>query len=292
MDKELLDKLEERLAKGEISEETYKEIKARYESRDEIEAEEPEDEELDELEDVETEKGEKKTKKISLTGASKIEGCNCELFKSSGASKVQGDMRADEARIHGATKVTGNAEIGVLDSRGSIKINGKTKAERMELSGASKFMDTVDAKKIDSNGATKFIENVKADEFISSGSMKAEKNIESKTFTAAGAFVIEGTLSADEIMLRPGGKCEIDKIHGGDVLVETGSGGFFSFGKSGSLKVKEVKGDEIYLENTRAESVEGDNVKIGPGCKIDRVRAKNLKVHESSSVDQKESIQG
>ncbi|MFO7992067.1 MAG: SHOCT domain-containing protein [Thermoplasmata archaeon] len=290
MDKELLDKLEERLAKGEISEETYKEIKARYESKDEIEVEEPEDEEMEELEDVEMEEGGKKTKKVTLTGASKIEGCNCEYFKSAGASKIEGNMKADEARIHGATKVTGDAKIGLLDSSGSIKVNGKTNADQMNLSGASKFMNIVDAKKIDSSGATKFMEDVKSDEFISSGSMKAEKNIDAKTFTAAGAFVIQGTLKANEIMLKPGGKCEIGKIHGGDVLVETGSGGFFSFGKSGSLKVDEVKGDDIYLENTRAKLVEGDNVKIGPGCKIEKVRAKSLKVHESSSIDKKETL--
>ena len=58
MDKEILKKLDERLAKGEISEELYKEIKARYEGEEE---EEVEDEEIEELEeeveyDIEEEK--------------------------------------------------------------------------------------------------------------------------------------------------------------------------------------------------------------------------------------------
>lgn len=293
MDKELLDKLEKRLADGEISEETYKEIKARYEKQEEIETEEP-DEELEELEEVEREKdGDEgmKTKRIKLSGASSIEECNCVYFSSSGASKVKGDLRADEANISGATKVQGNADVGELDSSGSLKIMGKTKADKMDLSGASKFMGKVELGKLSSSGSTKFMENLEGKNISVSGAFKAEKSIKAGTFKASGVFEIKGTLKGEEIMLKPGGRsCSIGKISGGDILVESGGGGLFSFGKGGSLKVEEITGDEIYLENTTAKLVKGNSVKIGPGCSIDKLEAKEMKIHESSSVKEKEKL--
>ncbi|MFW6196490.1 MAG: hypothetical protein ACOC5D_04055 [Thermoplasmatota archaeon] len=299
MDKEILKKLDERLAKGEISEELYKEIKARYEGKDE----EVEDEEIEGLEEeveleIEEEKKEgkskeKKQKRVSISGVSRIEGCNCETFRAAGASKVEGDLRADDADISGATKVSGNAYLGTLDSSGSFKIDGNTEARSLDLSGATKFGGKVKADKIDSSGSTKFQGDVEAKDFDGSGSFKAESNITSDTFKASGSFKINGTLKGEEIQLNPAGSCKISKIKGGDIIVEAGSSGIFSFsfGGSGSLTCDEIIGNDIYLENTKCELIEGNKVKIGPGCKVDTVRAKKLKVHESASVKNKEKIE-
>ncbi len=144
MDEEMLKKLEERLANGEISEDTYKKIKTRYESEEKLEEEELEGEVDDDMDDIPgkvTETG-KRTKNIRLTGASKISDCDCEYFSSSGASKVEGHLKADEAKISGATKVEGDLLVKKLGSNGSIKVEGKTEAEFMDLSGASKFEGT------------------------------------------------------------------------------------------------------------------------------------------------------
>jgi len=286
MDEEMLRKLEKRLADGEISEDTYKKIKSRYEAQESLDEEEFEDDEEIETDDepIETEG---KTKKVSLTGASKAADVNCVSFSASGASKVEGYLKAEHAKISGATKVEGDALLGDLVSSGSFKVEGRTEADQMELSGASKFEGNVKAKKIKSNGSSKFETDVDVDDFSSSGAMKMEMNVTAKSFTASGAFKILGTLEAQEIILKPGGDCSIKHVKGGDVLVERGGSGFFSMFKKGTLKCESIIGDKIYLENTRAENVEGDEVRIGPGCKIDKVKAKNLKVHESSTVGSK-----
>ncbi len=293
MDEEMLKKLEERLANGEISEDTYKKIKARYESEDKLKEEDLEsevDEDMDDIEGEVTDTG-KRTKNVRLTGASKISGCDCEYFSSSGASKVEGNVKADEAKISGATKVEGDLIVKKLGSNGSIKVEGKTEADFLELSGASKFEGLVKADRIKSSGSTKFESSLTVNDIESSGAFKAEHNVKAESFKASGAFVIEATLEASEIMLRPGADCRIGNIKGGDVLVEIGGGGgFFSFVKKGSLKVGTIKGDDIYLEGTKADLVEGNSVRIGPGCKIDTVRGKDIKVHESASVKNREQL--
>ncbi len=291
MDKEMLKKLEERLANGEISEDTYKKIKERYESEDKLEEEDLEGE-VDDVDDIPGEADDtvERTKNVRLTGASKIKGCDCEKFSSSGASKVEGNVKADIAKISGATKVEGDMIVKKLGSSGSIKVEGKTEADLMDLSGASKFEGTVKADRIKSGGSTKFESDVTAEEIETSGAFKAEQNIKAESFKASGAFVIEATLEASEIMLKPGADCRIGNIKGGDILVEIGSGGFFSFVKKGNLKVDTIKGDEIYLEGTTANLVEGNTVRIGPGCNIGTVRGKDIKVHESASVKERKQL--
>jgi len=299
MDKEIIRKLDERLANGEISEELYNEIKARYEG----EEEQIEDEEMEELEEeveleIKEEKEEKKPegkkqKRISISGVSKIDGCNCEIFRSSGASKVSGDLKADDADISGSTKISGDVFVKTLDSSGSLKIDGDTEAKVLDLSGATKFDGKVKADEIDSSGSTKFQSDIEVKDFDGSGSFKAESNITSDIFNASGAFKINGTLKGEEINLNPAGNCKIKEIEGGNIIVEAGSSGLlsFGFGGSGSLTSDKIKGNEIYLENTKCKLVEGNKVKIGPGCKIDTVKAKKLKVHESASVKNKEKTE-
>ncbi len=289
MDEEILTKLEKRLADGEISEDTYKQIKARYEEQEQERLEEEEFDADEDLEvDEETVDTEEKTKNVSLTGASKASDVNCRSFSSSGASKIEGFLKADKAKISGATKVGGYVSVEELGSSGSFKVEGETKAKKIELSGASKFEGRVKSKKIKSKGSSKFEKDVEVEEFSSSGALKAEMNITARTFKASGAFSIENTLEAEEIMLNPGGDCSITHIKGGDILVESGKSGFFSLFKKGSLRSKSITGDKIYLENTTAEKVEGTQVKIGPGCKINTVKARDLKIHESSDVGSQE----
>jgi ribosomal protein L13E len=47
---------------------------------------------------------------------------------------------------------------------------------------------------------------------------------------------------------------------------------------------KTITGQDIYLENTVAEKVEGNKVTIGPGCTISEVKAAELEVHKNSKV--------
>ncbi len=291
MEDKILRKLEERLANGEISEDTYKKIKARHEKQEKMTQEEFDDEE-DEMdsEEIPVDVG-GKTKRVSLSGASKSSDVNCEYFSSSGASKIEGYLKADEAKISGATKIEGDANVGELSSSGSFKVVGTTEAKKMSLSGASKFEGKVKAEHIKSMGSSKFEADIEVDEFSSSGALKIMRDINAKTFTATGAFRIEGTLKAHEVMLKPGGDCYVKHIKGGDILVESSGGsGLFSMFKKGKLEAEKITGDNIYLENTMAKTVEGKDVKIGPGCKVGTVRGKNVKVHESASVDNKENL--
>ncbi len=277
MDDEMLKKLDERLAKGEISEDLYNEIISRYEREDKDIDDDVEKIEKT-VEQATTEETEEeipeKTKRVSISGSSKIDGCNCEEFRASGASKVNGDLRADDADVSGATKVDGNACFGTLDSSGSLKIMGKSEGKKLDLSGASKFEDDI------------IVENIE-----SSGSLKVKGNVDCDSISVKGSIKISGKLKGD-VSLKLSGNSKIERIEGGEVLVESGGSRFsiFGFGKSGKLDTESISGNNIYLENTKAKIVSGNEVVIGSGCKVETVKAKSLKVHESASVENKKNL--
>ncbi len=266
----ILEKLDQRLAKGEISEELYKEIVSKYKDDEDVEMSEDMSEEVEEIAEEKKEEKTEKTERVSISGASKIDGCNCEIFRAAGASKVNGDLRADDADVSGATKINGNAYFKKLDSSGALKVSGKSDGKKLDLSGSSKFEGDVDVKFIDS-----------------SGSFSVEGNVNCTSMDASGVVKIQGVLKGEEIMLNNAGKSKINMIEGGDLIVESGGSRFSSpgFGRSGSLEVESIKGNDISLENTKAESVTGKKVIIGRGCKVENVKAKELKVHESAKVE-------
>src|SRR5213083_1611928 len=171
--KDILRKLEERLARGEINEKTYLEIKARYES----EPEEPE--ELGEAElpnvdfaatignavaqatadasraagDAARAVGEAmramdfsgigagtklSDEAIKIVGSGVVSGNPVKTveFRSAGSARVQGSLIAEVARVAGACSFEGDVQVEEFRSAGSVRIAGNLNAETIESSGS------------------------------------------------------------------------------------------------------------------------------------------------------------
>jgi hypothetical protein len=57
------------------------------------------------------------------------------------------------------------------------------------------------------------------------------------------------------------------------------------------LTVRIIEGDDIYLENTHAKVVRGNNIEIGPGCEIKLVEYKySFKKDEMAEVGTHKNI--
>ncbi|MEK6988519.1 MAG: bactofilin, partial [Candidatus Thermoplasmatota archaeon] len=63
------------------------------------------------------------------------------------------------------------------------------------------------------------------------------------------------------------------------------TGGFLRV--RGELTAERIVGDDVYLEGTTAAYVKGDDVHVGPPCRIAVVEAHDLVVHESSEVKER-----
>ncbi len=306
--KDILQRLEERLARGEISEKTYLDIKARYES----EPEEPETppapgpdlgssiQEAVQRASVESMRAVSESmrtmqdsmrevrgsmhsmdfsgmgvrisdQEIRILGSGVVTGNPVRTtdFRVSGSAQVRGPLECSDARIAGSCDVDGDLRCSDFRSAGSTRITGSLRAEDVEVSGSLEVAKDIEASDIASSGALRIAGGVRAQDFRSSGSI-----------------LVAGTMQVGDVDIELGGSSKVGAIEGRDIRVRM-SGGFLR--APGDLTADRIVGDDIHLEGTTAALVQGQSVHIGPHCRIDKVIAHELVVHESSEVKERQA---
>ena len=224
-----------------------------------------------------------KYNKVSISGSGKINGdLDCVVFKTSGSSKVIGNLKSDTIKISGSTNIEGNVE-----------------AEEINVSGSSHIIGNVKSQSIIINGSTHIVGNLYGEEVSITGSVNIEKDCEVEHFKASGGFKIQGLLNAGEVIINLGGKCIVKEIGGEHIEVRSGIVDSFFFKKvidkmfnsRGELTTELIEGDEIYIENTNAKIVRGNNVTIGDGCKIGLIEYRGeINISSESIVKEQKQI--
>ncbi len=259
---DILRRLEERLARGEISEKTYLEIKARYES----EPEEPEEPEPT-MADLGSTIGAAVAQATQDAGHAAEEAVRAvgEAMRAVEFSGIGARLSDETIKIVGSGVVSGNPVKTVeFRSAGSTRVAGRLKAEEIETSGSLQVEG-----------------DVEAEELSASGSLQVGGKVHVEEFRSSGAVRIDGGLKAEEVTIELGGTSKIRTIEAEEIRVKA-TGGFFRV--RGELTAERIEGQEVELEATTAALVRGDEVRIGPHCRIDVVEAKELVVHQSSEV--------
>ncbi|WP_337033143.1 hypothetical protein [Paenibacillus illinoisensis] len=192
--------------------------------------------------------------KVKVVGDSSFNNdLYCDQFKCTGTSVIYGSLESDDIKITGTLTLTERA-VGTEDESGSGVSGLHAKAEKMKVVG----------------------------EFHLPGDCQAEN------LKLNGCFTVGGMLTAEQMTLKIMGPSEAREIGGSIISVKTGRGklleGLFSSNQS-ILKANMIEGDDIELENTVAEVVRGDKIKIGPGCRIGTVEYRSsLQIHSQSEV--------
>src|SRR5881396_1409292 len=210
--KDILRKLEERLARGEINERTYLEIKARYESEPE-EPDELGDAEMPNVDfgatigsavaqataDVSRAAGDAvravgeamhamdfagigtklSDESIKIVGSGVVSGNPVKTveFRSAGSARVQGSLIAEVARVAGACSFEGDVQVEEFRSAGSVRIAGNLNAETIESSGSLQVEGSIKAEEVSSSGSLQVKGRVQAEEFRSSGSVRIDQGL-------------------------------------------------------------------------------------------------------------------
>ncbi|NUU74851.1 hypothetical protein [Paenibacillus xylanilyticus] len=192
--------------------------------------------------------------KVKVVGDSTFnDNLFCEQFKCTGTSVIYGSLESTDIKITGTLTLTERA--AGYESEGGNPVSGlHAKAEKMKVVG----------------------------EIHLSGDCQAEN------FKLNGRFTIAGMLSAEQMTIKVMGPSEVREIGGSIISVKSGRGklleGLFT-GNQSILTANLIEGDEIELENTVAEVVRGDEIKIGPGCRIGTVEYNSsLQIHSQSEV--------
>lgn len=231
-----------------------------------------------------------KEEQVRIHGSATLGDVNCESFKISGSTKVNGTLKAENADISGSTNIKEEISVGMLSISGNFEVNGKTQANEITVSGSAKFRDKVNVKELlKISGSTTFEDSVEAKEIRSSGSLRSRKDMKAEKIRFTGAFTIDDLLKADDIYLTIKNKSKVKHIEGDSITVERSKEGTTSSSNT-FLDVETIKGKTIALEVTKADLVEGGTVKIGPKCQINKVKGKQLDIHEDAQVKHKEQL--
>ena len=293
--KDVLDRLAERLARGEISESTYLSIKERYEKEGF-----PEEDESDryniriDLSAIQE----------ALNGISDVlpsihrgdyEG---ERYDCCGVGKVAGKLKVGDARVVGVCKIADDLEANTLETSGTLKVGddilvddfknsgvlsvgGSIKSNVVESSGQLRVQGDVEADTFKNSGACKVTKSVKSSEVTLSGALKVGQNVEADSFNSTGSFRVGGAIKASKIDIELTSRSRASSIEGDDIRVRAAAGG-------GRLMCETIKGSKVHLEATDADLVEGDDVEIGPRCRVRKVVASSLKAHETAEIEEKQ----
>ncbi|HTD81833.1 MAG TPA: hypothetical protein VK723_06755 [Thermoplasmata archaeon] len=311
---EILRRLEERLARGEISEKTYVEIKTRYEAEpEEPEPQEPSSEghaghaghpdDLGNLiertirESVEPmlrgmpdlqrriresvdpaisgmrfgdfggEGVQSRNGNVRIAGSGVVSGnpVRAQEFKSAGAGRVAGDLEAQLAKSAGSCVFEGNVRAQEFHTAGSAKVNGNLRGQEVHSSGSLTVGGEVDAREVHVRG-----------------NMNVGGRTTAQEFYLAGAGTFGGSIDARELTIELGGDVSAPVLHGREINVSAAR----RVGRC-ELRAERIAAREVTLECTTANLVVGEEVNIGPHCRIGVVEARELTVHESSEVKER-----
>ncbi|MFN3347000.1 MAG: polymer-forming cytoskeletal protein [Candidatus Bipolaricaulaceae bacterium] len=238
---------------------------------------------------------------VTISGAGRIEGGTYGTVKIAGSGKVVGDITAEEFKSAGSAKVEGNLKAQKFEAAGSFKCEGDFEVEEGEAAGSFKVTGKVKAKELKLAGSAQ-AKSITGGYLRAGGALTVEENVEVDTFRLMGAFEVGGLLSADRVEVELEGRAQAREIGGEKIIVRAGQrgwGGLFSgalgllfgHGSPKELTVETIEGDEVELEATTAKLVRGGKVKIGRGCRVERVEyTDSLEVAPGAVV--KEEVRG
>ena len=206
-------------------------------------------------------KGELEAYSIKAAGdLEALENVKVETLRVYGDAEFRKDLEAIEAKIYGDAEIFGHFQCQDLKVFGECALK-KLDAEKLTVFGALESADEVNAEKAEFSG---------------------EVQITGVLNVGHGAVKLVGDSKVEEIY------CESLSVKSDGEFFNGVLSGLISRGKSGTLTSDLIEGDDIYLENTTAKMVRGKKIKIGPGCRIQRVEYnEKLEVHSSAEVKEK-----
>lgn len=219
---------------------------------------------------------------IAVSGPTSLEAVECRRFEAAGATSVGGDVRADSVRVDGSTSVGGDLVADDLAAAGSLGVAGDLAADVATLDGSTRVDGTARIDALDAEGSAKFAA-LRGDSATVTGALEATE-VAADDLSVRGALAVE-SVSADAVDLAVTDDSTVGRLTADRVHVERVEEGGWGGDDGPVLIADAVTGESVTLAHTRAGTVAGGNVTIGPGCEVGTVRAADPEIHPDASVE-------
>jgi cytoskeletal protein CcmA (bactofilin family) len=208
---------------------------------------------------------------VTLNGKGTVNSdIECDNFESNGTGSVKGNLHSKTAKISGNGKITGNIESSMLSIEGRGKIENNAIVNRLKVSGNTSIGG-----------------NLKCEEMKVKGRITVGGNCETDLFKGECYFSIGGLLNADRVDVKLFGECNAQEIGGQTIVVRQKTSLMANLFKpffQTFLETDLIEGDHIEIESTKAKIVRGNNVRIGPNCKIGLVEYSGIFTQDKSAI--------
>ncbi|MCM2535447.1 cytoplasmic protein [Neobacillus pocheonensis] len=235
----------------------------------------------------------KKGENLIINGSGSYPGGRYDKISIRGEGTIVNDVECSTFNVYGTSDSEQNVKTGSVKILGEATVNGNIEADETLVMGTMEVGGKAYLKKIKIFGLLVAGERLTGDKAVIKGSISVKGDVEYETFVSSGGFEIKGLLTADTIKVGLRfGESFAEEIGGGKIIIKKRKNTLLPFGKEiGSLKAKVIEGDYIHLENTTADIVRGNRIKIGPGCQIGLVEYRiDLNHDASSSIKTKTKI--
>lgn len=213
---------------------------------------------------------------LTINGMGRASGGNYRKVEIEGIGSAEGDVSCETFRANGVVTIRGSVRAGHFEMNG--KMNGE---------------GSLSAQSVVAEGHLNLRGRMHGDEVKLNGYVKLQGDCEAERFYLNGGFTVDGLLNGGSIDIVLYGRGQAKEIGGEFIQVQksrnpSGWSRMFAWiipAFEPHLFAGTIEGDDIRLEETTADTVRGNRVYIGPGCKIARVEyLSELVVHPDASV--------
>ncbi|MEH7180965.1 cytoplasmic protein [Neobacillus vireti] len=226
-----------------------------------------------------------KMQNLTINGSGSYPGGQYDKISIRGEGTIVNDIECSVIHVYGTSEALESVKTGSIKVYGEAEVKGNLQSDETLIMGSMEVGGRAGLKRIKILGMLEVGEDLTGEEANIKGSISVNGDVEYETFESTGGFEIKGLLNADKIKISLRfGQSSAEEIGGGVISVKKKSS-FLPFSKdTGTLTAKVIEGDDIYLENTKADIVRGKRVKIGTGCQIGTVEYTTELAHDQSST--------
>jgi cytoskeletal protein CcmA (bactofilin family) len=215
-------------------------------------------------------------KTLKLSGKGESAGGVYDEVAVSGSGRIGGDLEAATVNIAGSCMMEGAVKAGTFAAAGAFEVGRDLEAKTLCGSGTGEIGGDIRAETLKFSGRLMAGGTLKAREATFSGFAECGGNLEADQLQLSGAFDVGGSVSGQRIQIALAGRSRASEIVAPEIAVRRASWRWrmleFAWRQSSALLTAEtIEGDDIHLEATRAGTVRGRQVTIGPGCRIEVV---------------------
>lgn len=198
-----------------------------------------------------------------------------------GSGVVRGDLKAEVLKVAGSGVVRGHLSAERVTVAGALSVENGVRAETVKVAGELSSGGGVECSTLKIAGALETKGDVKAERFSIAGGITC-RNLEFERGTVAGFLKCE-EMKGDSLEWKLGRTIsEIRSIQVKHLHIRP-RGRLFR----GRLNAEKIEGEYIYLHSVKAHMVRGEDVEIGPGCVIDLVEAKKMRISQRAKVNRR-----